>query len=392
MSLWQNARSRETDESAVLERTEAAVSNSGVTADSATHRNGAPARPLRVVERPPSERPEQQDDAEHAGATSDAVTEQEGSELPAARPELGFSRDLVDTYFRQMGNAELLSREGEIALAKRIEAAQQAVLKGLCRVPLAIERIDQWSADWRAGTLRIDQLVDPSMSDSDLLDAGSINRSFEGQAEAEPTEEETPGAQDAGGAASPDSRFGPDVMAKLEQVADIAHEIVRLRRKGAAAVARGKAMTKADQNRLAKNFAALGGEVTNLRLHPERVNELTVSLDTEHRAMQMAERKLARLSGRGDREQREALTRELGAIEARVGLPLPEFRSAVSDMRKALREVRTAREEMVTAHLRLVVAIAKKYRGRSSLDLLDLIQDGKQVLMHAVKKFNYRRG
>src|SRR5262245_39362245 len=83
---------------------------------------------------------------------------------PAVVREL-FSRDLVDTYFRQMGNAELLSREGEIALAKRIEAAQQAMLEGLGRVPMLIDRIDRWVEAWRAGTLRLDQLVDSSMAD-----------------------------------------------------------------------------------------------------------------------------------------------------------------------------------------------------------------------------------
>src|SRR5262249_14492320 len=80
-----------------------------------------------------------------------------------ARPEPGFSRDRVDTYLRQMGQGELLTREEEIALAKRIEAAQLAVVQSLCRIPVVIARIDAWGKELRAGRMPLGQLIDVSM-------------------------------------------------------------------------------------------------------------------------------------------------------------------------------------------------------------------------------------
>jgi RNA polymerase primary sigma factor len=79
-------------------------------------------------------------------------------------------------------------------------------------------------------------------------------------------------------------------------------------------------------------------------------------------------------------------------LAQRVGLPIGQFRSAVALVSQARRELTKAREDMVKAHLRLVISIAVKYRGKSSLDLLDLIQEGNLGLMHAVEKYDYRRG
>jgi RNA polymerase primary sigma factor len=95
------------------------------------------------------------------------------------------------------------------------------------------------------------------------------------------------------------------------------------------------------------------------------------------------------------REHAEALAElraDFEALALRVGLPLAELRVALTDIHQARRELKRLREEMVRAHLRLVVAIAKKYRGRSSLDFSDLIQEGNLGLMRAVEKFNYRHG
>src|SRR4029079_1978994 len=88
----------------------------------------------------------------------------------------------------------------------------------------------------------------------------------------------------------------------------------------------------------------------------------------------------------------QAIRADLLAAAQRVGLPIAELRAAATALERARRMLRGAREEMVKAHLRLVVAFAKKYRRNISLDLLDLIQEGNMGLMHAVEKFNYRRG
>jgi RNA polymerase primary sigma factor len=91
-------------------------------------------------------------------------------------------------------------------------------------------------------------------------------------------------------------------------------------------------------------------------------------------------------------ERLAGLRQRLSATVERVGLPISDFRRACVEVSRARRALTAAREAMVKSHLRLVVAIAKKYRRRSSLELLDLIQEGNMGLMHAVEKFNYRRG
>ena len=317
------------------------------------------------------------------------------------------SRDPLDAYFRNLDNAKLLSRGEELALATRIDEAQRALLICLCRIPLIVERVGAWGDELREGRLRLSYLLDAIPSDereaAELLgDDGSLDVSAE----------------------------VVDLIPRLELVDVLSVEIAGLARKRIAALARGKELSRHERRRLDKLLLRAVADIAGLHLQQDRISDLVAEVDTEARSLRRTERELLRLAeacgiaraevidrlfGReldpdwigeaeslSDRDwcalmqthaQRLAdLRADFEAIAQRLGLPLSELRLALTEVYQARREQKRLREEMVRAHLRLVVAIAKKYRGHSSLELSDLIQEGNLGLMRAVEKYNYRRG
>jgi len=153
----------------------------------------------------------------------------------------------------------------------------------------------------------------------------------------------------------------------------------------------------------------------SLGLHPDRLSELLAEIEGEQRKLEMIEEELMLLSKRGVAGQDLLLGRELLAaaspsstqhnvrrlaelraemisLEQRIGMPIEELHLSFAQVNEARRELAKARDDLVRAHLGLVVSVALKYRGKSSLDLSDLIQEGNIGLMHAVEKYDYRRG
>jgi RNA polymerase primary sigma factor len=338
--------------------------------------------------------PERTAEEAEAAATDNAQASAEGntdraaagSREVSARPpgnavasrEASFSRDLIDTYFRQMGKAALLSREEEVALAQRIEAAQQAVLGGLCRVPMLLEHIARWRDDLAAGRRRIADLIDPASSgdgplDDDSAVAPDLTRhraSPKLQPEA-PETADLPDEGDADSLGNREEKLLPAVTERLDSIAALARAIGSLSRKRLAALARGEDLAKSSRTRLGNLMSKAASEVAALHPHADRVSELIGELE---------------------RAQQTLGQSGLEPWQQRVGLRVAEFRSVLAEIGRNRRELKAAREAMVRAHLPLVVSIAKHYRRKSSLDLLDLIQEGNMGLMHAVEKYNYRRG
>ena len=348
--------------------------------------------------------------------------------------KVGFSRDLINTYFRQMGDGELLTREAEIALAKRIEAAQQAVLEGLCQLPLLMDRIEQWTDELQQGRLLLAGLVDISKSGDELLGAGigqtmlaagaaldfagdgdvAATRDAGPEAAGAPVREESPNA----------ARLRGMVTARLEGILAHVPEIKLLSERRIDAATRGRDLSKRSSARLQQLVSSFAAKIATLYLNPDRIADLLAELEREQHLMRQTEQELLRLAERCGIARKELLGRYLGhelslhwlkemlpqacageaadgfaelqrkllAIARRVGVPIGTFRGILAEVNRARRELQAAREEMVKAHLRLVVSIAKKYRGRSSVEFLDLIQEGNIGLMHAIEKFDYRRG
>jgi RNA polymerase primary sigma factor len=289
-----------------------------------------------------------------------------------------------------MGDAELLSRADEIALAKRIEAAQQAVLTGLCHVPMLIERIAHWGREVAEGRRPLADLVDLSVP----VDSPDLPHHVESPALTPAAPEAAAGGDPEGVADSPAEREAGRLQAispHLERLAARADEIGKLSRRRLRALDGGRAPAKATTARLQKLMAEFADEAAALALRPERVADLVAELERERETLGQTERELSRLAAQ-PADRIAALRGELAAIAQRAGLPAAELRHAAGAVSQARRTLNAAREQMVKAHLRLVVWVAKRYRRNSSLDLLDLIQEGNMGLMHAVERFNYRRG
>ena len=362
-------------------------------------------------------------------------------EKPAKTTSGDRTDDPVRMYLREMGSVDLLSREGEIAIAKRIEAGKEAMIEGLCESPLTFQAIIIWRDELNEGQVLLRDIIDLEAS---YIGPDAKNKKISKNQKDENSSEddETSDNDDSNNTdndyneyennvslAAMEADLKPEVFLIFDEIS-IKYKKLRtlqdkrnlLRAKNsdlnASQIKKYDELTS-DLKNLMKGLSLNNNRIESLLDHLYDINKRLVT--SELSLWKMANKsgvaredflteyygneldagwvgRIVRLKRKGwkpfvqeNRKDIKSLLNEITELSEETGLEIGEFRKIVLKVQKGEREAAVAKKEMVEANLRLVISIAKKYTNRG-LQFLDLIQEGNIGLMKAVDKFEYRRG
>ena len=396
---------------------------------------------------------EDEDVEEEEGKVTDLVTVNQTKDVAVSTGDtekLDRTDDPVRMYLREMGSVELLSREGEIAIAKRIEAGRNTMILGLCESPLTFQAITIWRDELLNEDILLRDVIDleatfgtqmgEDVDDQKVIKPAALNGAPIKQAGEELDADGNPIISDDDddddddqsnmSLAAMEAELKPRVLEILDRIASDYSQLSEMQDDRISATLHDGSNFSESQE---KHYQSLRAEivelVNELHLHNNRIEALIDQLYGINRRIMQIDGSIVKLAdqarinrrdfieeyrgyeldpnwldrmaektGRGwqmfiekSREKAEELRSDMAQVGQYVGLDISEFRRLVSQVQKGEKEARQAKKEMVEANLRLVISIAKKYTNRG-LQFLDLIQEGNIGLMKAVDKFEYRRG
>ena len=391
----------------------------------------------------------EEETTELAEQTGTAVSTTVAKKEPTDRTD-----DPVRMYLREMGSVELLSREGEIAIAKRIEAGRETMIAGLCESPLTFQAIIIWRDELNEGKILLREIIDleatyagPEAKQAPVIaprdedekpaeDPKAARRQREDDditnvgGETRPEEEDDEDDEANLSLAAMEAELRPQVMETLDLIADTYRKLRKLQDQQVEnRLAAIGTLSPSQERRYKQLKEELIRAVKSLSLNQNRIEALVEQLydinkrlvQNEGRLLRLAEsygvrreeflreyqgteldpnwmRSISNLAGKGwkeftrnEKETIRDIRSEIQNLATETAISIAEFRKIVNQVQKGEREAAIAKKEMVEANLRLVISIAKKYTNRG-LQFLDLIQEGNIGLMKAVDKFEYRRG
>ncbi|MGR3664401.1 MAG: RNA polymerase sigma factor RpoD, partial [Pseudooceanicola nanhaiensis] len=391
------------------------------------------------------------EEAEEEEGKSTAVVETSSNRDVAVssggNEKLDRTDDPVRMYLREMGSVELLSREGEIAIAKRIEAGRNTMIAGLCESPLTFQAITIWRDELLSEDILLRDVIDlettfgNTMGDEEEpvvaanVSTAPKRESNEPELDADGNpinrdDDEDEDEQANMSLAAMEAALKPRVLETLDRIANDYVLLSELQdSRISATLNEDGSFSEKEEARYQKLRSEIVKLVNELHLHNNRIealidqlygiNRRIMSIDSamvkladqarinrrefvdEYRGHELDPNWLDRMGekpGRGwqmfierSTSKVEELRADMAQVGQYVGLDITEFRRIVQQVQKGEKEARQAKKEMVEANLRLVISIAKKYTNRG-LQFLDLIQEGNIGLMKAVDKFEYRRG
>ena len=340
------------------------------------------------------------------------------------------SDDPIRMYLREMGGVELLSREGEIAIAKRIEAGKNVMLDALSQSPITANQIKEWNEKLDKNEILVREIIDIDtnyMDDEDATSSSNKNENNKGN-------EINEGNNDN----SEEDEFNPTLAAMEEEIKPKVMKTINILTKEYAKLSKyqnqklncilnsiefSKSKEK-NYNNLCVNIVE---NIKSLQLSPSVLEEMVQKHYEQNKKVVSLEGNLLRLAignnikreefikfyvgneinpnlkkflatnstwdkfFQKNKEEFKNIRERLVEISKKLNFSVTDFKRLVSRVQKGEKESRIAKKEMVEANLRLVISIAKKYTNRG-LQFLDLIQEGNIGLMKAVDKFEYRRG